>query len=665
MRGSPRAVSVSRRAGVGVGSALRRGLAVAALLALTGCGDDTSTTGTAPLEIPEGCNPLYADGDCLLPFPSDLYRVEGDAGPEVRIPEAAWVSFDGKPTDLVAFHRPDGFSVGAPILALLPEPVDPEPLVFWTEDVNRSVDPDSPTVLVDATTGERVVHFAEVDPRAADTPARQALILRPLDRLTGGHRYVVGLRGLTDASGKTIDAPPGMKSLRDDKGARNQRLADLSAHYESDIFPVLEDAGVPRGEVQLAWDFTARSDDSVEGDMLAIRDDVTTKLDATPPAVEVVSVETDPNQFIARRIEITVEVPLYVDSPEPGARLVYGADGKPTATSTVKVPATVWVPKSVANRAPGDPPARLLQYGHGFFGDRTEADDFPSQLADEEGFVIVAADWWGMSSPDRSIVIGDLAGDPGNILRFTDRVHQGMANFLALAKAAKGPIANLPELDVGGAPAYDPSTIYFYGISMGHILGGTYVALSPDVHRAVLEVGGADWSLMMFRARPFSLFLAVVETLNQDKLDQQKFAALIQTAFDRIDPLSYAPHILKEPLPGGPTDRKVLMHVGVGDSEVPNLATYFHARNIGVPVLEEASPFVPLGLDSVAPPTDGSALTIFDFGYEPETQAVAAAMGNEVHEGVRKTTASKKQVSAFLRADGVIDNPCSGVCDPE
>ena len=41
----------------------------------------------------------------------------------------------------------------------------------------------------------RLVHFAELDPRAADTPERQAFIMRPLDRLIGGHRYVVGIRG--------------------------------------------------------------------------------------------------------------------------------------------------------------------------------------------------------------------------------------------------------------------------------------------------------------------------------------------------------------------------------------------------------------------------------------------------------------------------------------
>jgi hypothetical protein len=170
---------------------------------------------------------------------------------------------------------------------------------------------------------------------------------------------------------------------------------------------------------------------------------------------------------------------------------------------------------------------------------------------------------------------------------------------------------------------------------------------------------------MMFRARPFQVFLALVETMNEDKLDQQKFAAMIQTTFDRIDPLSYAPNVIASPPSGGPTDRRVLMQVGIADSEVPNLGTYFHARVLGLPVLADASPFVPLGLASAEAPLDGSALTIHDFGFEPELQAVAAAEGNIVHDSVRRTSASKTQVSTFLRPGGLVVNACTGVCDPE
>jgi hypothetical protein len=276
----------------------------------------------------------------------------------------------------------------------------------------------------------------------------------------------------------------------------------------------------------------------------------------------------------------------------------------------------------------------------------------------------VAADWWGMSESDRGVLLDKLVTDPEKTLLFTDRLHQGMANFLALAYHAQNSMLALPELSIGGEPAYDASAIYFYGISMGHILGGTYVALSPSIERAVLGVGGANFSLMMFRASPFSAFLALISLGNDDPLDQQKFSALVQPAFDRVDPLTYAPYVLTTPLPGAPAERRVLLHAGIADASVPNLATFFHARILGVPLLEGTSSVRPLGLGTTPAPAD-SAFTIFDFGLEPHVSATPPIEGNDVHDTVRRLAASKAQVSAFLRPDGAIEQTCSGICDPE
>jgi hypothetical protein len=643
---------------------MKRAVLVLLVATSLSCGDDAETKPPdQTLTVPEGCNPIAADADCLLPFPSDVFRSSAGGVTEVVVPQAAQVRFKEAPVDLLAFRRPDGFSVGTPILALLPGPIDPAPLVFWTGDVAASTGPSSPTVLVDASTGALVAHFAELDPRTAGDPARQALILRPLERLAESTRYVVGIRGLSKTDGTAVEPPAGFKNLRDEAGAGHPALAALSPRYESEIFPLLEAAGAPRGELLLAWDFTTRSDESVTEDLLAIRDDVIAKAPSLPAPV-IVAQDVDPGPHIARRIELTIEVPLYVDSPEPGAMLL-STGGRATSNGLVEVPVTVWIPPSVEDRAPGTPPARLLQFGHGFFGDRYECDDFPAELADAHGFVVVAADWWGMSADDRGIVLDKLLSDPANVLAFTERLHQGMANFLALGALAKTQIASLPELQIQGEPAYDASTLYFYGISMGHILGGTYLALSPEVERGVLGVGGADFSLMMFRARPFGPFLALIEIGMPDKLDQQKFAAMVQGAFDRVDPVTYAPFVLERPLPGAPAGRRVLMHTGIADAEVPNLASYYHARVLGLPVLKPASAITPLGLAEATAPHDGSALTIFDFGIAPTTEAMPASQGNDVHEAVRRTAAGQAQVDAFLRPGGLVESSCSGVCDPE
>ncbi|MBI2898487.1 MAG: hypothetical protein HYY06_33355 [Deltaproteobacteria bacterium] len=642
--------------------------ALAFSIVAVGCGDGTSRP-LPELTIPAGCNPLASDADCLLPFPSDFFLVEdaaGQNGRRVELGDAALLkSPSGAPVRPPGRYPSDGFSPGTQILALFGTAVDPAPLVFHTGDVAASLGDESPTVILDAATGERVLHFAEIDPRAEDD-AKRALALRPLVRLRDQTRYVVAIRGLAAPDGAPITAPEGFRRIRDGQAEDDEILSPLAERYEREVFPVLELAGVDRAGLLLAWDFTTQSEQSVTGDMLAVRDDLVDRLGRAPPEVTVVEVADDVDDFIARRIAAEIEVPLYMESAEPGALLNRDEAGRVVANGTAQVPVTVLVPRSVALADEGATAPRLLQFGHGFFGGRGEIDSsFVPEFADRFGFVVVAADWWGMSRADMTGLLDAIATDPSHALDFTDRVHQGMANFIALAEAAAGPLRDLDEMQIGRAADYDDA-VYYYGISNGHILGGTYLALSPRIERGVLGSGGADYSFMMFRAHPFAAFLFVIEMFVPDPLDIQKFAALSQATFDRIDPITYAPHVLGDTYAGSPAGRRVLIQIGVGDSEVPNLASHLHARALGIPLLAPA-PRQVAALEEVPAPLDGSAMVEFDFGVDPlpGIEAVPPEETNPVHEAVRRLDASMRQVDAFLRPDGRIEATCEGPCDPE
>ena len=631
------------------------------------CGDDDALT---ELVVPPGCNPLAADADCLLPYPSDFFRIDDPvlpAGKRVQLDDAATVTeTHGEPVTLTTLHPADGFSCGTQILALFPSGVDPAPLVFHTGDVSASLGNDSPTAIVEADTGRRVLHFAELDPRA-ETDARRALALRPLERLRDGTRYVVAIRGLAGPDGAPVPVPEGFRRLRDGQAAGHPVLEPLAERYARDVFPVLAEAGLGREELLLAWDFTTATEQSVTGDMLAIRDDLVATLAEGPPEVTVTEVEDDVDEHTARIIRATIEVPRYLEGDEPGAHLFTDADGHVVANGTTEVPITILIPRSVAEAAPGAVAPRLLQFGHGFFGSRREIEgDFVIDLADRFAYVVVAADWWGMSQPDLAGVLDAIAVSPAATFDFTDRVHQAMANFMALAAAARGPLFDLPEMQIGAAAATDRDHLYYYGISNGHILGGTYVALSPDIERATLGSGGADYSFMMFRAHPFAAFLFVIGLFVPDALDVQKIATLGQSTLDRVDPLTYAPHVLADPYPGSPASRRLLMHIGVGDSEVPNLAAHLHARALGIPQLAPGPRTIP-ALDDVTAPVDGSAIVEFDFGIDPlpGIEAIPPDETNEVHEAVRRLDASMRQIDAFFRPDGRIEATCDGPCDPE
>lgn len=640
----------------------RSWLGVLCLIAvLTACGP------LEPLSVPEGCNPIAHEGDCMLPFPSDYFTVEDATLPSGRrvsfSPQALPRTDGGDVIDPTQLHPADGFSYLTPIFAVFPGGVDDGNLIFHTDDPARSQGDESPTVLL-SVDGERVLHFAEIDPRVTELD-RQALFVRPLVRLRDGTRYIVALRNLESADGTPLPAPEGFRRIRDRKTKADPLLEPLAARYEDEVFPVLEAAGIDRESLQLAWDFTTATREHVTADMMVLRDAAIAQFEQTPPRVTLESVQDDVDAEVFRRITGTLQVPLFLESTEGGALLHRAADGTVQQNGVTEVPFVLLIPRSV-EAAGGN--ARFLQFGHGFFGSRSEVEgSFVKPFVERTGMVVIGVDWWGMALPDKRVLLGDLLGDISVVGRFLDRVHQSMVNQIAVTYAMQSTLAALPELSIGGQLAYDPTRTYFYGLSNGHILGGTYLALSPHVSRAVLNVGGAGFNLMMYRAEPFNDLVSLMETQIADRLEQQKVTALMQLGLDRIDPITYAPNVIDDPLPGGVTDRRILMQIGIGDPTVPNLASHVHARALGLSHLTPA-PRPIVGLPQVAAPHDGSALVEFDFGVAkplPGTYADFPLNGNEVHELVRRNEGGIQQVDAFLRPGGQIEHFCDGPCDPD
>ncbi|MFY0569928.1 hypothetical protein ACN28E_39705 [Archangium lansingense] len=627
------------------------------LLAGAACSSEEPVPNLPALEVPEGCNPIAAESDCLLPFPSDYFLAEDSAlpsGHRVKFTEAVKLKAQsGAVFDFTELHPADGWSHGTQILALFPGGVDASQLPSVGSPTAAK---DGPTVLLDAERGEGVLHFAEQDPRAPGED-RRALLLRPLVRLRNQARYIVALRGLKAKDGSQVPTPEGFRRIRDGLTQGDPLLAPLAQRYEQEIFPRLEAAGIPRSELQLAWDFTTESQENVTRDMLDVRRLALEALEAHPPAVSVSEVRDDVDANVARRITGSLRVPLFLESAEPGALLARDAQGRVRQNGEVEVPFTLQIPRSVWGQSAA--PVRLLQFGHGFFGGRGEADgSFVRPFIQATKMVVVTVDWWGMSSADAPGVLAAMGGAPGQTLRFTDRVHQAMVNQIAVTQAARTTLKDVAALRDNGVLVYDPEQTYFYGISQGHILGGTYLALSPHIERGVLSVGGADFSLMMFRARPFGLFLGAIAQTVPDALDQQKFAALLQTGFDRIDPLTYAPHVLASPYPGAPASRRLLVQYGLGDAQVPNVATELHARALGLVQQLPATREVPM-LPHEQGALDGSALVQFDFQLPeplPGTVADLPSQDNPVHEGVRRDAAGRDQVERFLRPDGRIES---------
>ncbi|MCB9739485.1 MAG: hypothetical protein H6747_09475 [Deltaproteobacteria bacterium] len=628
---------------------------------------------TALTPTPAGCNPLAPEwGDCTTPWPSDVFRsVDGDAA-SVVIPAAAQpLRKDGGRIDFLGRVPTDGFS-RLPIIAVraaegwkLGPAVVGYPLAPGAADPALSTQTTHPTLLLDAETGALLPHWVELDPRAAE-PARQALILRSLTILQPGHRYVVALQqgsALMTAASAPQQAPAGFAAARDGAGDDALRCA-----LEADVFPPLKAAGVARSGLLLAWSFTTATDQSTRGEMLQIRAAALDAMVQTPVEATVTAVDEPKSGSLGRRVEVEFTVPLYVAHDKAGARIHRGPDGKPAQNGTATVPATIWIPRNVLDGTgpAGKGPARLLQFGHGFFGDRSEAGGFGLKFAATHGFVVGAIDWWGMSVTDRAKLITTVLDDPAAALDFVDRLHQGMVNQIAFAEALQGALAQRKELQrPDGSPLYDSTQVYFYGISQGHILGSTYVALSPKIERAVLAVGGVSFGLMMSRAAPFGPFLGLFDIVSAGADASFDMTLQLQTLMDRIDPVAWTGDILQASFAPAPAQRRVLMHVAVGDTSVPNIATHVQARALGLPQLGPA-PRPLFGIPEQAGPIDGSALCAWDFGYaQPDLTAVPNKSENPVHNDQRGLAASMAQASAFLQPGGKVVSTCDGVCDPE
>ncbi len=634
----------------------------------------TRWTDAGPVAAGLSCNPLAKEWDCLYPWPSDFFLKPDKSMPNgvrVEVPGEALPHYDApggssEPVDFFPLHPSDGFSVLPQIAVRIPGSVDPSGLVSVWKELAPSLTPASRTLLIDAETGALVLHFAEVDPRPSHLDDR-ALLIRPLVRLKNGHRYIVALHGLEHADGSKVTAPKMFAHLRDEQPSGDYETR-MQRYYDARIFPAIQQAGVKRADLQLAWDFTTESEAATTGDMLSIRSQLLALYARQPPTMKVDAVVAgarlaDADGHIGREIKATMHVPLFLESGDPGALIHRGPDGKPAQNGYLDAPFTIRIPNSVLSGAKA---GRLVQYGHGFFGTQAEVDGtYPSRFADQTGSILIAADWKGMSSPDVPQLFGDLLSDPDHAPAIVDGVHQAMVDFISLTYLAKGALLAEPALqDASGQPLYDPAHVYYYGISLGSILGATYLALSPHLDRAALSVGGCGFGLLMSRASPFGPFLGIIEQAVGTKADALKTELLFQTSLDRIDPVSYAPHLLAQTYAGSPAARKILFQIGVSDPEVPNMAEHVLMRTLGVPLLQPG-PREVFGLAGVKAPVDGSALVEWDFGLAPpdvlaEPAAIDPALNP--HEQVRRQPAAIEMIDHFLTPGGKIEDSCEGVC---
>ena len=645
-------------------------LAVAIGVTAAACGGDDGAT----LPVEDRCNPLGYH-HCMAPWPASVFEVDDAAsatGRRLAIPAGALLTnAEGVTADPAPWNLADGFSAAAAIVTAFPTGVDPANLVDQTR-FGDSLGDASPTVLLDMTTGERVAHFAEVDVPAAAKPDRQALYLRPAARLIGGHRYAVGIRtSLRAKDGGALPIAPGFRAVLDGTATRHPLLERSRARLDEAI-AALETAGVPRTDLVQAWDFTVASDGFVRRLPTAARDRAIAELDRAPPTVRIESdQQVDDGAQIRRRVDGFVTAPLFLTQDgayAPGTVLALDGDGLPALQGRYDIPFTAIIP-ACAYTAPA--PVGMMIYGHGLNGSGEQAAGGAIRATAAAACVITAGtDMRGMSSKD----IGNIARALTNLdhaAEIFEVLIQGLVNHVALARAMETVLAT--EVFVcraedatatgctQGAPLGDPTQLHYYGLSQGHIFGTTFMAYLPTVRRGVIGVGGGNYSTMLERSSDWPTYRTILLGAYSDPLDVVMAINLFQQRWDQTETSGIANVVLAGTATGVPP-KQLLLHMAIGDDEVPNLATEWQARTMGIPVLAPASPYVPWGMTmATGPLAGGSALVIMDGGAPPVPLTNEPAPETGMHNLTRNQAASRRQIAHFF-ATGEVRNECDGAC---
>ncbi len=633
-------------------------------------GGDTGGSGDAwHLDLDPACSPFAMGDDCLTPWPN-MERMAADAASETGLRLAYdtsmfWSPDGDMPVDPGILNLFDGVSPTQPAIVNLGRDVAPDLLSGLDDDAHSLAD-DAAIALVRVSTGERVPLLTEMDQANRDLgyDGRYALIIRPTAPLEPGERYVVALTdGLVGVDGQPFDSPDAFVALRDDIVTDDARVEDLRDRYDSTLFPALEQAGLPREHLLLAWEYQVASEAQILGPITSMRDQALADIDENGVPFTVDLVEQDPNERVAWLVEGEFQPPSFLVDNE----LVYADDAYSAVLQADRqaFEYTMIVPVGLT---PGEP-VPLVVMGHGIFGEGRGyltsggVGEVVQDMAVQAGAVVIATDWIGLSGGDLDLILEEVVPDIARIRIVTDRLAQSLVNNVALVELARRDLQFVDGLPYSpDAPLIDPDRLYYYGVSLGGIQGTSFTALHPDVQRAVVAVPGAGWTHMIQRSVHFADIDTLLDLLYPDPLTQLVFVSALQSFFDASDPVNLG-RLLRD------SDKTVVVQEAIGDCQVPNLATEILVRTVGASHLEDS--VVPIyGVDTVHGPIENArVLTQIELPdaldeYMPPDENTIPTQNNDVHSDAILTDVALSQVLTLVETGQAV-NPCDGACDPD
>lgn len=615
---------------------------------------------------------------CALPWPSSLYLKDDPTRKtgytltfgSRSLPE----NKQGIPIDPAAYRRRDGYSVGTPLMMVIP---GVDLTGFATEDhIEKSLEKDAPLTWfeVSGSTVRRIPYWVERDSLDLES-SRSTIFVRPAVILKEATRYVVALGAIKDSQGKPIPPSPAFARLRDGKTSGIPVLRDRQARFDK-TFSFLEGQGLSRDSLSLAWEFHTASSESMHGDLLAMRDDALQRMGAKGPALSVEKVVEyakvndgsgrPVNEYIGLELTGTFEVPSYLEatmiSGFMGSQIRRDAQGKPSAQGTRKP--RFWI--RIPHTALGGPPHGLVLYGHGLLGSGSQVTSgFNGKIASDHKLIFFATDLYGMSDED-ALPLLSILSELGRFRSLSDRLHQGLTEWVLLARAMRERLGELP-IAISKKIQVNKAELFYSGISQGGIFGASFVALSPDVTYGHLGVPGNNYSTLLQRSTDYQQFAPVVSSSYLDSVNQSVVLAAIQLLWDSTDPVSFLRHVTQEPFPGN-SPHYVLLAPAKGDYQVSVMTNEIAARSeLGIALMEHYDKERKVALVSEQKyPHQGSAVVLYNFGNPwpaPGNLPPSDTLGDP-HEKPRRQDSHNAQMVNFFRTGQIVDVCGGDGCTP-
>lgn len=653
-------------------------------LALAAC-DSPPPAGPVHIPLAAGCEMLDPE-ECLLPWPSSQFlearATRTDLG--VVIPmDSMPVNTAGTHLDPATWNRWDGFSAMTSMMARFEGPIDEgmSGLPTW-RDPGASLSNDSPTLLLDVTSGTpvRIAHFAETEARAAGE-SRTTFYIRPAARLEEDHTYVVAIRDLRAPDGTPVVADPPFAALRDELPTDSPAFEARREGFEREVFDML-DPGISRSELLLAWTFHTASGETAWGDLTSMNEQAQAVVQAGDLRCEIGESRSRPDvPSSVRQVSGYIDVPYFLADPGSSADLVdvedttYGlardANGAPLLSGTRRFTFLAYIPAAAIGAPARSMP--IMVYGHGLWGSHDNVLDpgpegdwsfFAADLAQRAGVIVVATNFLGMTVDDR-LPVGEVLRDRIDAFpNVVDRLLQGAVATLVVGEVFAQQCFDDEALLVEGVDVIDrdPHHIVYDGDSLGGIVAPTLAALSPNMHRYAMGVGGISYPIMIPRSTHYGDVELFLRQPFPRPVDRQLLMVMFAQHWDRFEGATFAPHVFADRFDVDSPVPQVLYQVGVNDRETPQVAGDIAGRTLGLPVLScsDAMPYDMPVVDG-ADETQRGAWIAFDQGGVavpdgPSAPRATPAGTPNVHELVRRDPCAQQQVATFLRT-GVVACP--------